>query len=330
MANFNGADHLAMALRSVLAQSIERLEVFLLDDASTDDSISVASQIADVDSRVRVFDAAQNAGPGVARNRGLEAATGEWIAIVDSDDIIHPRRFERMIDASRELDTDAVADDLTYFHDAGIRPAGTLLGASRPGAPTSLTAARFVSANPDAPQLGYLKPMIRRAALSGLRYREDIRIGEDHDFYMRFLLNGGRMHLLPQSYYLYRRHSDSLSHRMHPDDVATMISVQDDLLHSYPELSDEMRAHLGVRRAALQQPLAFETLAQHIRNRDLGRATRLVACKPLLLTELARVGKAHLVRRFFGSAKSPVVVARDPTKWTLQDWAAVASPKETG
>ncbi|SEL69525.1 succinoglycan biosynthesis protein ExoO [Jannaschia helgolandensis] len=323
MANYNGADHLAMALRSVLAQSVGHIEILLLDDASSDDSIKVARGVADTDPRVRIFETSRNAGPGAARNRGFEMATGRWIAIVDSDDIIHPCRLERMTTAGDALETDAVADDLTYFHDASIRPAGTLMGTNRPEKPAGLSATCFVSADPNAPQLGYLKPLIRRTALSGLRYREDIKIGEDHDLYMRFLLNGGRMHLLPQSYYLYRRHNSSLSYRMHPDDVAAIISAQDDLLRDYPDLSDGMLDHMALRRAALQRPLAFETLVQEIRGRHFGRAMGQLVHRPSLLPQLVKVGKSRLARALVRPRNASAVIARDPSEWTLQDWSVM-------
>lgn len=329
MANYNGADYIAMALRSVLAQSITGLEVLLADDASVDNSVNIARHISSSDPRLKIIETASNAGPAVARNRALEVATGDWVAIVDSDDIIHPQRFERMIDAAKELRTDAIADDLTFFQDEAIQVAGTLLGKYRPHAPCPLTAISFAWSDPDAPQLGYLKPVIRRSALDNLRYREDIRIGEDYDFYMRFLLNGQQMHLLPQSYYLYRRHGNSLSYRVRPEDLAAMIAAQDDLLASYPNLSDELRTQFAARRASLQQPMAFETLVQHIKTRRLGLATQDIARNPSLLGQLGKVAKARLTRSFARPVKSADSGPRDPNKWTLQDWAAISTPKAT-
>ncbi len=319
MANYNAADHIAAAVKSVLAQSLSQVEILLADDASTDGSVAIARQIAAVDPRLTIIETDTNAGPAAARNRALDAARGDWIAIVDSDDIIHPLRFERMLDAARRLQTEAIADDLTYFVDDTVRPGVTLLGDAQPKEPQELTAQSFVSATPQAPKLGYLKPMIYAAALRDLRYREDIRIGEDHDFYMRYLLNGGRMHLLPQSYYLYRRHTHSLSHRLRPQDVQAMIAVQDDLLISYPDLSDDLKAAFAARRTALQAPLAFETLAQNIKAGRFASAAANVIRKPVLLARLGHVATDHLARRL----KKPTPhtgVSTDPSEWTAQDW----------
>ncbi|WP_411890964.1 glycosyltransferase family 2 protein [Yoonia sp. SDW83-1] len=326
MANYNAADYLGAALNSVRTQSVSEIEILLADDASRDASLSVARQAASGDPRLRIIEAFTNAGPAAARNRALEMATGEWVAIVDSDDIIHPERFALMLDEAENLQTDAVCDDLTYLTEGSVCPKSTLLGTDRPETPQRLTATSFVSAAPDAPQLGYLKPMIRRDALKGLRYREDIRIGEDHDFYMRFLLNGGRMYLLPQSYYLYRRHAHSLSHRLHPDDVRAMIAVQDDLLAHYPDLPNDLRTSFAARRAALHAPLAFETLVQHIKNRRFAHAMHDVIRRPGLLKKLGRVALSRAWRKSDASDQ-PGAIFGDPSQWSPQDWARLSGQK---
>lgn len=321
MANYNAADFIAAALKSVMAQSISQIEIILSDDASTDGSVKIARDIAASEPRLMIIETDKNAGPAAARNRALDAATGKWIAIVDSDDIIHPHRLERMISFADTLETDAIADDLTYMVDGVIRPEATLLEGAISSDIQKLTARSFVASTPKAPKLGYLKPMIRRAAIGNLRYREDIRIGEDHDFYVRFLLNGGQMQLLPQSYYLYRRHPNSLSYRLRPNDVQTMIAVQDDLLTSYPDLPDDVKADFVARRLALQEPLAFETLVQNIKTRQFGNAIFDLIRKPALLTRLGSVMKDHLVRRFSTPVDEPGIRV-DPNQWTVQDWSA--------
>jgi len=82
---FNRADRLAAAIRSALAQSHPPSEVLICDDASTDSSATVAAAIGD--DRVRWLPATVNSGsPAQPRNRGVAAATGQWVAFLDSDD----------------------------------------------------------------------------------------------------------------------------------------------------------------------------------------------------------------------------------------------------
>ena len=115
MANFRGAAHLEPAMRAVLAQSERRLELILADDASDDDSVAIARRVAIGDARVRVLASPRNQGPAATRNLALEAARGDWIAVVDSDDLIHPERLGRLVAAAEKAGADLVADDLVHF-----------------------------------------------------------------------------------------------------------------------------------------------------------------------------------------------------------------------
>lgn len=82
---YNKEAFVERALLSVLGQSHQQFEVIIVDDGSTDRSLSVAQGIASVDARVRIISQA-NAGPGLARNTGIKAARYSWIALIDADD----------------------------------------------------------------------------------------------------------------------------------------------------------------------------------------------------------------------------------------------------
>lgn len=92
---YNAADFLATALHSLLAQTFEALEVLVVDDASTDASLSVAEAFAQQDKRVRVLRQPINQGAYAARNRGLKEARGALITVHDSDDWSHPEKIAR-------------------------------------------------------------------------------------------------------------------------------------------------------------------------------------------------------------------------------------------
>ena len=115
MANYRGARHLSAAMASVLRQTYADLELIVSDDASPDGSSAVVRAAMATDDRVRLIETAQNAGPAAARNRALDLASGEWIAIVDSDDLLHPQRLERLLRAADRLEADIIADDLMFF-----------------------------------------------------------------------------------------------------------------------------------------------------------------------------------------------------------------------
>lgn len=87
---------LAAALDSILTQDFEDLEVIVVDDGSTDGTGELADDIAARDSRVKVVHQA-NAGLGQARNIGVRHATGELLAFADSDDLVTPRAYSRLV-----------------------------------------------------------------------------------------------------------------------------------------------------------------------------------------------------------------------------------------
>ena len=112
---YNRAGSIARAIDSVLAQTFPCLEVIVVDDGSSDDSAGVA---ASFNSPVRVI-RQSNAGAAAARNRGIEAARGQWIGFLDSDDRWHPefleqhnRALDRFPDATLSFcDTEVVGSE---------------------------------------------------------------------------------------------------------------------------------------------------------------------------------------------------------------------------
>ncbi len=294
MANYNGGQHIEAALQSVLMQSIDSLEVLVADDASTDNSVALVEAICARDARVCLLTSKVNGGAGAARNRALDRARGVWIAIVDADDLVHPDRLARMIAASVKFGADAVADDMIYFSQTEVSAPRILHGMTGITPINALGMARSDSG--DAP-LGYLKPLMRRTAVGDLRYREDIRIGEDHDFYMRYLLGGGRFYLLPEAYYLYRRHSGSVSHRLSPTALEEMIGAQRDLPHAFPDMGPALATCLADRETGLRDKMAFEILVERIKAGRFVRAALAIARNRALLPMLMTAAQEHRARR---------------------------------
>nr|WP_255434941.1 MULTISPECIES: glycosyltransferase family 2 protein [unclassified Paracoccus (in: a-proteobacteria)] len=285
MANFRGAPHLAAAMRAVLAQSEQRLELILADDASDDDSVAIARGIAGTDDRVRVIASPRNQGPAATRNGALDAARGDWIAVVDSDDLIHPERLSRLIAAAEAAGADLVADDLVHFG-APAEQGRTLLQPLALAAPMWLAAPAYLRANggdPALPSFGYLKPVIRRAVLGGRRYDPRLRIGEDYDLVLRLLIDGARFLLLPDPLYAYRRHPGSISHRLSVGTVAAMLQAH----RALPPLSDpEARAAAAAVDRQLRRSLRYERLVAEIKARRWSRALPRLA-DPATVARLA-------------------------------------------
>lgn len=106
---YNVSAYLDRCMRSLIEQTYRNLEIILVDDGSTDNSGELCDQWAKKDTRVRVIHRKNN-GLSQARNTGLDAATGEYITFVDSDDILSPHLCRVLYDSIRECAEIAICD----------------------------------------------------------------------------------------------------------------------------------------------------------------------------------------------------------------------------
>ena len=300
MANRNGAAHIGAAIRSVLGQTHRDLELIVSDDASTDGSREIVEGLAIDDPRVTFVTADTPGGPGAARNRALDAARGDWIAIVDSDDLLHPTRLARLVELAESLNAAAIADDLIFFTPGTDAPPRRLLEGCRVDAPRALDAATLLAPSlaggPN--ELGYLKPIFSRRALGGLRYRPDLRIGEDFDLLLRLTLAGHPVTLVPEALYLYRRHPGSISHRLPPEAGARIVAALGDIMAAHPDLPAATRNMITARMASVAGMTAREGILQDLKARRplsaLAGMVRTPAAGGDALATLARIAASRL------------------------------------
>ena len=209
---YNSADHLERALDSALAQTMPDLEIVVVDDASTDDTLEVARRVAARDPRVRVLHNERNGGAAVSRNRAIDAARGEWVAVLDADDEWLSERLEKILASAG--DADVVSDDVyivrSSFVDPGKSVCWSLLQEQglTEGEPRWLNTLDFVRYD-----LGLLKAVIRRSFLGRhrLSYEPALRNAQDFHLYFEILASGARWLQLPHAYYLYYKYLGSMT-----------------------------------------------------------------------------------------------------------------------
>jgi glycosyltransferase involved in cell wall biosynthesis len=118
---YNRGAMLREAVQSVLTQTWRPLEIVIVDDGSSDDTPQVAEQLrAQYPEIIRLLCQA-NAGPGAARQAGLEAANGEFIQFLDSDDLLLPGKFELQVNGLRGDAEAGVSYGKTYTRENGVR-----------------------------------------------------------------------------------------------------------------------------------------------------------------------------------------------------------------
>jgi teichuronic acid biosynthesis glycosyltransferase TuaG len=98
---YNCEPYVEEAIRSVLNQPLDGIEVIVVDDASTDATARVLERLASADARLRVLSSPRNSGQGACRNRGVRAARGRYLAFQDADDLWLPDKLARQLDFLR-------------------------------------------------------------------------------------------------------------------------------------------------------------------------------------------------------------------------------------
>lgn len=107
--NFNNEMYLDECLNSLLNQTLDDIEIIVIDDCSTDNSMSVLQAFqAKHPTKVKVLRNKENSGAGQSRNNGLDIATGEFIKFLDADDTMDPDVLETMYNAAKEHDVKMV------------------------------------------------------------------------------------------------------------------------------------------------------------------------------------------------------------------------------
>ncbi len=249
IAAMNASATIARAIISALADRNVG-EVIVVDDESSDDTAAVARAADDGSNRLTVLVQPANAGPAAARNRAIDASSSPLIAILDADDFLLPGRFDALLD---EEGWDFAADDILFVPaDRALDPLPQIAASKRPA--STLGAAGFIDGNVSRRghsrgEIGFLKPVMRRSFLEahGLRYQEQLRLGEDYEFYVRALLAGARYKVVHHCGYAAIVRADSLSGRHRTEDLRLLWQADLALL-ALPmgaDVRDALERHAG-------------------------------------------------------------------------------------
>jgi succinoglycan biosynthesis protein ExoO len=197
---YNVAPYIGQCIESVQAQTLSDWEMIVVDDASTDDTVTVVQRYLD-DARIHLLCNPQNRGASDARNRALDAAQGEWIAVLDADDWMTPTRLEALVRFAEAQGVEMVADPMVYYTEWGsVYQVRWAAFASVPRRARHYTAEEVICASPSA------QPVLQREFLHAhaIRYQAHLRLAEDYVLFLEAVLKGARFALLPEPMYYYR------------------------------------------------------------------------------------------------------------------------------
>lgn len=289
IANYNGAAYLAAAIRSAQRQTLRNLEIIVSDDGSTDESVAIVRRLSADDPRIRLVQDGQNRGPAAARNRALAAAAGEWIAVMDSDDLMHPERLLSLVEAARGDGAEIAADNVLEFFQDGSTPPRPLLTGAWTSAPRWVDLVDYVEGNlfyVRGPALGYLKPLFKASTLTRYRYDETLIIGEDYDLVVRLLNAEKKLRVYPQAWYFYRKHRASLSHRANKNALVALEAANLRLLEQIPASDQRAIAAVNTRMRSIETALLFEKLLDSLKGGHLFRSLQIALRRPRVVALL--------------------------------------------
>lgn len=296
------------ALTSVLRQTTPVAEVIVVDDASTDRTRSVVKAMAAADSRILLIESDVNQGPSAARNRGMRAAKGDWVAVLDADDAWSPERVQVMAEAVAKLDLDIITDN-QILYDAGAEKATRCGFSPEHGVRWIKPVDVFEQDVQLGAEFGYgiLKPIIRRSFLEahGLGYNEAVRYGEDALFLAEMLIAGARAALIPEALYIYTTRIGDQSKAPSPHSRSTP---------RFDLFADGIEALKAKHAAAItpDESRAMTRLAnrfRHVHAANLAREERktrgvvagalYLGRRPSVLAEIARERAAYTRRQVY-------------------------------
>ena len=206
---YNAERHLGATLDSILAQSLQEIEVLVVDDCSLDGTPALVHGAAEADPRVRYLRTSGNCGgPAGPRNLGIEAARADWVALCDADDLWHPDKLVLQLRCATEKQADLVCSQVRDFQGEEPPPHTTTPPST---AAEQITLAMMLTKNRVATSSVLCRRSLLRAD-GGFDTARSLVAVEDFDLWMRLLdTQQARLVRMPARLVDYRRLPGSLS-----------------------------------------------------------------------------------------------------------------------
>ncbi|CAD5107047.1 glycosyltransferase family 2 protein [Zestomonas carbonaria] len=282
---YNAAPYLKETLESLFAQTRPADQIVVINDGSTDQSLELLQQLQSKEQRIQLIDQ-ENAGVSAARNRGLAVCDGDFIALMDADDICLPERFALQLETMQAQRLDICGSWLRTFgrserevrypcDDAELKWNYLFLGRTLP--------------NPTV--------MMRRAALGEVRYREGLAFAEDYGFFLDVFLSDPtiRMGNIPQTLLNYRTHAQQASQRLQERNQDAIVGL---LLSLLPKVgiqasTQQLHSHYQIwqQRKALSSELLQDYLP--LMSKLAGWLSQQTGDKRLATLHWATLAKYH-------------------------------------
>ncbi len=253
--------YLNACIDSILAQTYKNLEIILVDDGSPDDSGKICDDYAEKDSRIKVIHK-ENGGVSSARNAGLDAAVGAYIAFIDSDDTIHPKMIEELYKKLVEAGADISSSSYVRCYSPSDRVPDEFKNEkiyefSCEEAVCALTLRKKFGVQIWA-------KLYRAEILESVRFDGSISVAEDMLFLTEAIMNSKKLVFFTRPLYNYVQRSESIMHTAFGDKNMTShdAAMKMIALGNERSLSKKTRDHLQATAIILCIYTAYELISQ--------------------------------------------------------------------
>lgn len=248
---YNAEKYLDSCIQSVLRQTYTNWELILIDDGSTDKSGRIAEEYGFADERITVFHQ-KNLGVSLARNQGIDEATGNYVVFLDADDELIEDCLAKTVNIAEETNADVVAgrscENQELFQDRIIWTGAEALE-------NSLKDHLFT--------YSACAKLIRREFIGKTRFTPDIRINEDSYFVFQLLCKQNVFVLTNDVIYFYRTNSESSSRTVFSEKYFDILKVSDlkykKIEEQFPQMHDLAKNMLLKARMNVLRILAVRT-----------------------------------------------------------------------
>lgn len=207
----NAEDYLIDCLNSIINQTYKNIEIICINDHSVDHSYEILKHFEKLDNRIKVLSLGNSEhGAGAARNKGLDAKRGEYVAFCDSDDMMTKSMIELMLDKIIQENSDIVYCANKSLYENGLSKIRQFKKFN-PKKINSIKAEEVYVSMFDLPLEPWNK-LIRYEKFQYIRFNETIFSGQDVPYNLELLLNADKLSFINMPLYVYRVRSSSLCH----------------------------------------------------------------------------------------------------------------------
>jgi len=230
---YNSENYLEQAIESVLKQDLNNIEIILIDDGSIDKSLDICYRYSNKHNNINVIHQ-KNLGPGAARNKGIEIATGEYVTFLDSDDLIPKNTFKKVYSILKETEADIFIGNILCFNDVRqwhlhyMKKVFIDKDKMKFG---SINEMSQINYTPSVCNKWFKLSMLKK---SNILFNEDIKVGEDLLFTQEAYINSHKIVTKDIDIYNYRiTKKDSLVKKINIEFFENLLEVQKEIINLY-------------------------------------------------------------------------------------------------